>query len=77
MSNGLARLVQLTDDFYSVHDVNQRLANFLMLFRILVPDLYNHFEDEEVDFRDWALSWFEFFLSRELPLECTFSFKPR
>eukprot|EP00842_Homolaphlyctis_polyrhiza_P000418 jgi/Hompol1/1377/HPOL_005585-RA len=66
----LERLMSLIDEFYSVQDLNQRLANFLVLFRVLLPELYNHFEEEEVNFREWATSWFQYFLSRELPLEC-------
>ncbi|KAH6560900.1 hypothetical protein BASA50_006244 [Batrachochytrium salamandrivorans] len=66
----LEKVLAQTDELMSVRDLNQRLANFLMLFRILMPDLYNHFEEEQVNFREWATSWFQYLLSRELPLEC-------
>nr|KAJ3419419.1 hypothetical protein HK105_006988 [Polyrhizophydium stewartii] len=65
----LERLAEKIDELHSTHDLNQRLANFLMLFRILMPDLYSHFEEEEVNFREWAASWFQHLLARELPLE--------
>ncbi|KAI8923635.1 rab-GTPase-TBC domain-containing protein [Entophlyctis helioformis] len=64
------KLLSQLDDLLATHDLNQRLANFLMLFRVLMPDLYNHFEEEEINFREWATSWFQHLLSRELPLEC-------
>lgn len=52
-----------------------------MMFRMLLPELHNHFgkfikfyhvilDEEEVNFRYWAASWFENFLSKELPIEC-------
>ncbi|KAJ8325193.1 hypothetical protein O5D80_006141 [Batrachochytrium dendrobatidis] len=66
----LEKLLVQTDELLATKDLNSRLANFLMLFRILMPDLYNHFEEEEVNFRDWATSWFQYLLARELPLEC-------
>lgn len=41
-----------------------------MLFRLLMSDLFNHFQDEEVDIREWIGPWFETILSKNLPLEC-------
>ncbi|KAJ3095230.1 hypothetical protein HDU97_007134 [Phlyctochytrium planicorne] len=63
-------MMQRIEDYYSSNDLNSRLSDFLMLFRTLIPDLYNHFEEEEVDFKDWATSWFQCFLAKELPLDC-------
>jgi len=60
------------DDHFSNFDVSARLANFLMLFRTLLPDVYNHFEDEEVDNKEWSTSWCQYLLAKELPLECRF-----
>jgi len=25
---------------------------------MILPDLYNHFEEEEIDFKEWATSWY-------------------
>ncbi|KAJ3113343.1 triosephosphate isomerase [Phlyctochytrium bullatum] len=63
-------MMQRIDDYYSDCDLNNRLSDFFMLFRTLIPDLYSHFEEEEVDFKDWATSWFQAFLAKELPLDC-------
>ena len=49
--------------------VRKRVARFTMCFRALLPELYNHFEDEEINNR-WVTSWLRFLLSRELPLPC-------
>ncbi|KAJ3214649.1 hypothetical protein HDU67_001409 [Dinochytrium kinnereticum] len=66
-------MMQRIDDYYSVADLNSRLSDFFMLFRTLIPELYNHFEEEEVDFKDWATSWFKCFLSKELPMDSILS----
>jgi hypothetical protein len=58
------------DQYFSAVGMNSRLSDFLMLFRTLIPDLYNHFEEEEVDFKDCATSWFQYLLSKELPMDC-------
>eukprot|EP00158_Paraphelidium_tribonemae_P004520 Partr_v1_DN26802_c0_g1_i1_m40664 putative Pfam:TBC len=49
--------------------VEERVAHFLSLFRLLQPELYHYFEQEEVS-REWLTSWFRYLLSRELPLVC-------
>ncbi|KAI8806821.1 rab-GTPase-TBC domain-containing protein [Cladochytrium replicatum] len=64
------RLMSALEEHFAMRDLNERLSHFLMLFRTLMPDLYNHFEEEEVDWREWASSWCSYLLSRELPLEC-------
>jgi len=46
------------DEYNTFHDINERLARFLMRFRMILPDLYNHFEEEEVDFKEWTTSWY-------------------
>jgi hypothetical protein len=35
-----------------------------------MPELHSHFEEEEVNFKECATSWFRYFLSKELPFEC-------
>lgn len=51
--------------------LNERLANFMMLFRSTQPELVNYFEDEELYPNEWAPSWLQFLLTREvLRLSC-------
>lgn len=50
--------------------LRKRVGKFMSLFRSLLPDLYQHFEDEELDASEWAVSWLQYFLSRELRLDC-------
>jgi len=64
------RLMILLDEYNTFHDINERLARFLMRFRMILPDLYNHFEEEEVDFKEWTSSWLRYLLAKELPLDC-------
>jgi hypothetical protein len=33
------------------------IANFLMLFRSRLPELYTHFEEEDIEHNRWAVSW--------------------
>ncbi|KAI9203968.1 rab-GTPase-TBC domain-containing protein [Polychytrium aggregatum] len=66
----LEKIVQSLDDHLAQHSISERLSNFITLFRTLLPDLYNHFEEEEVDHKTWARSWFENLLAKELPFEC-------
>ena len=41
-----------------------------MLFMTFLPDLYRHFEDEEVDIKGFSKAWFQSLLAKELPLDC-------
>ena len=50
--------------------IASKLANFIMLLRSLHADLYDHFEDEELEPNGWAVSWLEFLLAKELPFSC-------
>ncbi|CAG8567375.1 8546_t:CDS:2 [Paraglomus brasilianum] len=63
------RLMNILDEYQSVHTINERVVNFMTLFRAVLPDLYSSFEDEEVDLNEWATSWLQFLLAKELPLE--------
>ncbi|GJQ15911.1 hypothetical protein GpartN1_g7702.t1 [Galdieria partita] len=49
---------------------NAAVANFMMLFRTLQPELCEFFESEELEPFDWIPSWIRNLLSRELPMEC-------
>ena len=77
MCLGLERLVALTglllltvDGLFSVHTLDERVSHLQTLMRTLMPDLFAHFQDEEVDFREIASSWFIYLLSREMHLPC-------
>lgn len=85
------------EDYLDTQGIRERMANFMTLFRALMPDLYpllhfvlvpydnhvtilissamplyrhNYFVEEEVDVNEWATSWLQHLLSRELPLPC-------
>jgi hypothetical protein len=64
------RLIAYLDDYFSELSIQNRLVNFTTLFRTVLPDLYDYFEEEEVRIQDWAVSWLRFLLAKELPMEC-------
>jgi len=47
------------------------VAKFMSFFQILLPELFDYFEEEEVGPKDFASSWFSFVLSKELQLHNT------
>lgn len=49
--------------------IPHRLASFLTLFRRALPDLFNYFEDEQVQYVDVAMSWMATLFSKEMWLE--------
>ena len=59
----------LANDFSRI-SLAARTSQLLTLFRSFLPDLYSHFEDEEVA-QGWATSWSKYLLAKELPIECT------
>jgi hypothetical protein len=50
--------------------MSERISDFMMLFKIFIPELFKHFEEEEVDIKEFIKSWFSTLLAKELPLEC-------
>ncbi|KAJ1961964.1 hypothetical protein GGI12_002943 [Dipsacomyces acuminosporus] len=50
-------------------NINKRIAQFLSYFRTLMPELYNYFEEEDVDISEWASSWLRYLLAKELPIQ--------
>merc|ERR1712107_308243 len=46
------------------------LGRFLMLFRSRLPLLFTHFEEEDLESSEWASSWIQWLLCRELPFDC-------
>ncbi|ORX90747.1 RabGAP/TBC [Basidiobolus meristosporus CBS 931.73] len=59
----------IADEYYEENEINECVAKFITLFRTLLPDLYNYFQDEEVDFNEWVASWNLNLLAKELPLD--------
>jgi hypothetical protein len=57
--------MDLYNDLKSIHE---RVSDFIALFRTLLPDLYNYFEDEEVLSGRWAVSWIAYLFTREMDL---------
>jgi len=53
--------------------IEKEVANLMMIFQSTQPELYNLFEEEEVtqnELREIYISWLQYLLSRELPLDC-------
>ncbi|KAJ3276283.1 hypothetical protein HDV01_005731 [Terramyces sp. JEL0728] len=50
-------------------DSQKEVSNFMILFRMVLPDLYSHFQEEEINTREWVLPWFETLLAKQLPIE--------
>eukprot|EP00899_Mesostigma_viride_P007964 jgi/Mesvir1/17169/Mv07591-RA.1 len=50
--------------------INQEVSKFMTIFRTIQPELYNFFEDEELEPSMWAAPWLQTLLCRELPLPC-------
>ncbi|KAG0249358.1 hypothetical protein BG011_009379 [Mortierella polycephala] len=65
------KMINTLDDHFSTRSINESVASFMTLFRTCIPDLYNYFEEEEVDIKEWAASALQFVLSKELSLENT------
>jgi len=61
---------RLTAEAFSADKIAQTISVFLMLCQAILPDLITYMEDEEVSPNDWAVSWFQFLLSKELPFDC-------
>lgn len=54
----------------AVDSIQNKSARFMMYFRSVQPELYSHFEEEEINSNDWATSWLQYLLACELPLDC-------
>ncbi|XP_063901391.1 TBC1 domain family member 22A-like [Zophobas morio] len=48
----------------------EMLGNLINLMRELIPELQSHFDDEELELKDWAHSWIRSLLAYELPMCC-------
>jgi len=63
-------LMKKIEQSLSVDSITKKVSRFMMYFRSVQPELFNHFEEEETHSNDWAMSWLRYLLSCELPLEC-------
>ncbi|KAI7857601.1 rab-GTPase-TBC domain-containing protein [Circinella umbellata] len=63
------RLMQAMDEAYQSQTIKENIANFMTLFRNVLPELCNYFEEEEVDLNEWVTSWLQHLLSREMKFE--------
>lgn len=62
------KLLGLLEDWYAPKVLGEHVSHFQMLFLALIPDLYAHFEDEDLDMTEIGRAWFQSLLARELPL---------
>ncbi|KAJ2069225.1 hypothetical protein GGI08_000468 [Coemansia sp. S2] len=63
------RLVNVLYESSLDNNINKRVAQFLSYFRTLMPELYDYFEEEELDVGEWASSWLRYLLAKELPIQ--------
>jgi hypothetical protein len=63
-------MMRALDTHFSVANGRQTLGRFLMLFRSRLPELFTHFEEEDLEASQWASPWLQWLLCRELPFEC-------
>ncbi|KAG0183943.1 hypothetical protein DFQ28_000423 [Apophysomyces sp. BC1034] len=63
------QLESMSDEYYTNSTIKERVASFMTLFRYVHPELCNYFEDEEVDLNEWATSWLQHLLAKEMKFE--------
>ncbi len=63
-------MMRALDTHFSAAKGRQTLGRFLMLFRSRLPELFTHFEEEDLEASQWASPWLQWLLCRELPFEC-------
>lgn len=56
------------DDYSELHPLPLRISSFLSLFRQFLPDLYNYFDEEEVDMREIAGTWLQWLFAKEMQI---------
>ena len=64
-----AALGALRQRIESLSSLERRFGEFLSLFRSVLGEVYQHFEDQEVNPSSWLLGWLEGMLANELPLQ--------
>jgi hypothetical protein len=55
---------------FTTHTKKRRIADFIMLVRAWLPELYTHFEEEGMVTTSWAAPLLQSFLANHLPQEC-------
>ncbi|GBG31426.1 TBC1 domain family member 22A [Hondaea fermentalgiana] len=63
-------LLRALDAHFGADNGRTTIGRFLMLFRSRLPELFTHFEEEDIEAVRWASSWLPWLLCRELPFEC-------
>ncbi|EGC33444.1 hypothetical protein DICPUDRAFT_48931 [Dictyostelium purpureum] len=63
-------MMKRIEENLQIESLTSKLSRFMMYFRSVLPELFSHFEEEEVSSNDWATSWIQNYLSCELPIEC-------
>ncbi|KAI7880963.1 RabGAP/TBC, partial [Lichtheimia hyalospora FSU 10163] len=63
------QVMQALEEHYTMNSVKERVAKFMTLFRYILPELCNYFEEEEVNLHEWVTSWLQYMLSREMKFE--------
>jgi hypothetical protein len=63
-------MMRALDTHFSAANGLPTLGRFLMLFRSRLPELFTHFEEEDLEAGQWASPWLQWLLCRELPFEC-------
>ncbi|KAJ1948102.1 hypothetical protein FBU59_001750 [Linderina macrospora] len=66
--SGFERLADIMYESALDNNINKRVALFLSYFRTMMPELYNYFEEEDVDVGEWASSWLRYLLAKEMPI---------
>ncbi|KAM9976942.1 hypothetical protein ACTFIR_010791 [Dictyostelium discoideum] len=66
-----AAMMKKIEENLQYESLTLKLSRFIMYFRSVLPELFSHFEEEEINSNDWATSWIQNYLSCELPIECT------
>jgi len=63
-------MIRAIDTYFGPTNGRKTLGRFLMLFRSHLPELFTHFEEEDLEASRWAGSWLRYLLCRELPFAC-------
>mmetsp|Transcript_2995 Transcript_2995/g.5722 ORF Transcript_2995/g.5722 Transcript_2995/m.5722 type:complete len:313 (-) Transcript_2995:1663-2601(-) len=65
-------MMRAIDAHFGPQNGSKTLGRFLMHFRSHLPELFTHFEEEDVEPSQWASSWLQWLLCRELPMDCCY-----
>ncbi|KAK4703364.1 hypothetical protein P7C70_g2858, partial [Phenoliferia sp. Uapishka_3] len=49
--------------------LSSRISFFLSLFRSILPDLWSYFDEEDVDVRELASAWLQWYFAKEMPVD--------